>query len=205
MKKMNLLVLSAAIAGALVSGAAAADVTANIGATSNYLWRGNSESNEAAAISGGVDYSHASGGYAGIWISSEGSTSGETDIYVGYAGEASGVSYDVGYVSYMYNQDPDGLADGGDFEEVVATIGYGPVSLFLANNSDLATDKTYMAITGEHGIYSLTYGSQGDYSHFDLGFALTDELSLVYSSNDNTDASGDGRFVISYGLEFDFK
>jgi len=205
MKKLNLLAISAAVAGALVSGAAAADVTANFGATSNYLWRGDTLSNEAAAISGGADYSHASGAYAGIWVSSEGfaGATGETDLYVGYAGEAGDISYDVGYVSYMYTQ-----VDTADFEEIYASVGYGPVSLFVANDSD--NDNSYVSVSAEHGMFSITYGDYsfdagGDYSHVDLGVALTDELSLTYSSNDLDGPTGDGRFVVSYGLEFDVK
>ena len=44
-------------------------LSANVGATSNYLWRGVSQTANAAAISGGIDYEADSGFYAGTWAS----------------------------------------------------------------------------------------------------------------------------------------
>jgi len=211
MKKLNVLAISAAVASALLSGAAVADVTANVGATSNYLWRGVSLSNEAAAVSGGVDYSHASGAYAGVWQSSEGASgSAETDVYAGFSGEAEGVSYDIGFVSYMYPQTTPSV----DFAEVYFSAGYEFAEFFYANSSDLelGTGKgsDYMALTLSYDKFSVVYGdysfddSSNDYTHVDLGVALTDELSLTYSQNDIT-GDDDGRLVIAYGLEFDVK
>lgn len=213
MKKFKLLALSAAVAGSLmgVSSTAVAEVTANVGAASNYLWRGVSLSNEGAAVSGGVDYSHAAGAYAGLWTSSEGASgSGETDLYVGYAGEAGDISYDVGYVSYMYPQ----TTPSADFSEIYFSVGYEFAEFFYANSSDLelgtGEGSDYMALTLSYDKYSFVYGDYGfddstnDYSHFDLSVALTDELSLTYSQNDIT-GDDDGRFVVAYGLEFDVK
>jgi uncharacterized protein (TIGR02001 family) len=67
------------LAGTLVSfslgsiGVALADsphsVSANIGAVSNYIWRGVTQTGDQAAIQGGLDYGHVSGFYAGTWIS----------------------------------------------------------------------------------------------------------------------------------------
>ena len=209
MKKANILALSAAVAGVLVSSASFAGVTANIGVATNYLWRGSSLSNEGPAVSGGVDYAHDSGIYAGVWQSSEGfveadggNATGETDLYAGYSGEAGPVSYDVGFVSYKYLQD-----DRVDFDEIYFSVGYDFVSFFYANSSDLETD--YMSLTFEYDRYSLVYGdyaydldSTSDYSHFDLSAALTDELSITYSQSDIT-GDDDGRLVVSYGLEFE--
>jgi uncharacterized protein (TIGR02001 family) len=44
-------------------------VSANIGAVSNYIWRGVTQTGDQAAIQGGLDYGHVSGFYAGTWIS----------------------------------------------------------------------------------------------------------------------------------------
>lgn len=213
MKKLNVLALSAAIAAASLTttGTAVADVTANVGATSNYLWRGVSLSGEAAAVSGGVDYSHASGAYAGVWQSSEGASgSAETDLYAGFSGEAKGVSYDVGYVSFMYPQTTPSV----DFAEIYFSVGYEFAEFYYANSSDLelgtGEGSDYMALTLSYDKYSFVYGdysfddSTNDYTHYDLGVALTDELSLTYSQNDIT-GDDDGRLVIAYGLEFDVK
>jgi uncharacterized protein (TIGR02001 family) len=43
--------------------------SANIGAVSNYIWRGVTQTGDQAAVQGGIDVAHASGFYAGTWIS----------------------------------------------------------------------------------------------------------------------------------------
>ncbi|MDR5171891.1 hypothetical protein IHQ56_08690 [Methylobacillus flagellatus] len=93
-------------------------ITYNIGLTSNYIFRGTSQSGDRPAIQGGVDYSHASGFYAGTWGSSiswladtevgdgraYNSSSMEWDIYAGYTSEIgeTGITYDVGVNQYIY-------------------------------------------------------------------------------------------------------
>jgi uncharacterized protein (TIGR02001 family) len=44
-------------------------VTANVGFASQYVFRGLSQTNGKPAIQGGLDYAHASGFYAGTWLS----------------------------------------------------------------------------------------------------------------------------------------
>ena len=43
-----------------------ADVSANVGVSSNYLFRGVTQTDNSAAVQGGLDYEHASGLYAGV-------------------------------------------------------------------------------------------------------------------------------------------
>ena len=106
------LVLGSVLAAAtMASSAALADVTANIGVTSNYLWRGVTQTANESAVSGGLDYSHESGAYIGTWVSSLGGYQYENDVYLGYAGEASDISYDIGYILYRYPVDKDIEAD----------------------------------------------------------------------------------------------
>ena len=58
-----------------------------------------------SSLSGGLDVDFGNGVYAGTWV---GDTAGadygtqEVDYYAGYAGEAGGLSYDVGYIMYTY-------------------------------------------------------------------------------------------------------
>ncbi|MBP53259.1 MAG: hypothetical protein CMG88_01690, partial [Marinobacter sp.] len=42
-----------------------ADVSSNVSASSNYLFRGVTQTDGAAAVQGGLDYEHASGFYVG--------------------------------------------------------------------------------------------------------------------------------------------
>lgn len=198
----NLVAASVLAATAVASSAAMAEMSANFGATSNYLWRGTSLSGEGPAISGGIDYSHESGAYAGLWQSSEGATgSNETDVYVGYSGEASGVSYDVGYVSYMYPQS----TPSADFSELYLSLGYDMFSLGIYD--DLDNKNMYLSIGAEFGAFSVAYGSYTfdagtDYTHIDLGYTINDELSLTLTKSDIT-GDDDPRIAISYAKSFD--
>jgi uncharacterized protein (TIGR02001 family) len=83
----------------------------NIGVVSDYLFRGVSQTRHKPAIQGGVDYSHASGLYAGVWGSTItwvkdylGSGTTEIDLYGGYKNSLAGgdVTYDVGLIHYNY-------------------------------------------------------------------------------------------------------
>ena len=67
--------LASAVAGTLaMPGAVLASepasphtLTGNVGLFSQYVFRGLSQTNEKPALQGGLDYSHASGFYAGVW------------------------------------------------------------------------------------------------------------------------------------------
>ena len=201
MKKQSLIV-AAAIAGTLSSSMAFADVSANVGVASTYLWRGFNLSGTAPAVSGGVDYSHDSGAYVGVWQSSEGvAGSPETDVYFGFAGEAGDISYDVGYISYMYEQVAAPAADPG-FEEIYVSAGFKGISFGYNLGQDTALD--YLSLGYEYDIYSITYG---DYdtagSHIDLGVALGDEVSMTYSMPSDTTVDDDAILVVSWGKSFD--
>jgi len=94
----------------LASPAAMAGVTGNVGAVSEYVYRGVEQSNGAAA-QGGFDWTHASGFYAGTWVSGTafpGYTNFvtyETDFYGGYTFKAGDVGLDVGLLYYYYRED----------------------------------------------------------------------------------------------------
>lgn len=86
-------------------------LSANVSLTSNYVFRGISQTGGEPAIQGGLDYSHSSGFYLGTWGSNVGwltefqgykSGSMELDVYGGYRNSIGDVSYDVGAIRYMY-------------------------------------------------------------------------------------------------------
>jgi len=93
---------------ALFAGAAAADdgLSANLTLATKYKYRGQDQSDPqkdvVPAIQGGFDYT-VGGIYLGNWNSSIGFANGtEMDFYGGYKGEASGIGYDVGLLTYYY-------------------------------------------------------------------------------------------------------
>lgn len=114
---MNLKSKIALAALTLTAGSSVmAQLAYNVGAVSEYRYRGIAQSALAPAVQGGVDYAHSSGFYIGAWgsqirwIAEAGTASNvetkgpvELDIYGGYKGEISkDFTYDVGYLRYEY-------------------------------------------------------------------------------------------------------
>lgn len=131
----TVLACAAAMAVLLTAGAASAQdapqVAWNLGVTSDYVFRGYSQTSEDPAIFGGVDLTVGSF-YAGAWASNVDfgdSTDAEVDLYGGYRSEISGLAVDVGVVGYLYTSQPNG-ADY-DYAELkaAASRAIGPVTL----------------------------------------------------------------------------
>lgn len=126
---------------ALVGPALAEDdphsVTANVGLTSQYVYRGLTQTNQRPAIQGGADYAHLSGFYAGTWLSNVSwfsdtnagnSNSLEWDLYTGFRKSwSNGFSADVGYLRYEYPGNYPALPAGTvepHTDEAYAAIGW---------------------------------------------------------------------------------
>ena len=87
--------------------------TANVGAVTDYVFRGISQSQHHPAVQGGVDYAHSSGLYAGVWGSqvewtdrpdwrAQKGNQFEFDLYGGYKGAIGDFTYDLGAIRYFY-------------------------------------------------------------------------------------------------------
>ena len=104
------IVLATAVAAVLTSGVATAEFSGNAALTSNYIWRGVTQTTDQAAGQGGIDWGNDSGIYVGTWVSNvnfDNSDDGyEMDVYAGFAGEAGSLGYDVGVISYQYPVSP---------------------------------------------------------------------------------------------------
>jgi len=228
MKKLNLLALSAAVAGTFGSSAAVAEIeglSANIGAVTQYFYRGVQQTIGAAA-QGGVDYEHASGAYVGIWGSDVGGHSDvngggpgpdgvETDYYFGYGGEISDFSYGLGYTLYTYTGDFD-----TQYSEVNLNGGYGPISLeFSTGTHDKRDgapngDYTFTAVTYEYKDIAVTYGAWGsdkDGAYLEVGYSKSiDKLDFGISyingdpaANAKNAATNGTALIFSIGTTFD--
>lgn len=126
MKKLSYpLILSGLISAPAFSADAPASphsISYNFAITTDYIFRGISQSQHDPAISGGVDYSHASGLYAGTWLSTQkwvsdagpykASSDIEWDVYGGYKGSAGDIGYDVGVIHYAYDGDRNAATGG---------------------------------------------------------------------------------------------
>jgi uncharacterized protein (TIGR02001 family) len=123
--------------------------SANASVTSDYRYRGISQTRLQPALQGGVDYTHnPSGLYAGTWLSTikwakddGGGGDVEWDLYAGKRGQlGAGVSYDAGALAYVYPSNGlktvPGFADANT-GELYGQLGYGAMvakySLSLTN------------------------------------------------------------------------
>lgn len=106
----------------------------NLGAVSDYRYRGISQTRRQAALQGGADYTHnPTGFYLGTWLSTikwikdaGGDSNVEWDIYGGKRGEiVDKVTYDVGVLSYVYPSN--NLHPNANTTEVYGQLGWGPV------------------------------------------------------------------------------
>lgn len=130
--------------------AAESAIAYNVGVVSEYRYRGLAQTKGDPALQGGVDYTGASGFYAGAWASTikwikDGAkTAGETkgpvelDIYGGYKFEAAGLGFDVGYLRYEYlnntlqNSTKNGAGKtytNANTDEVYGAVTYGVATL----------------------------------------------------------------------------
>lgn len=119
------------IFGALVAASAApafaqeVTVSGNVALTTDYAFRGISQSDEAPAIQGGFDVAIGDTGlYAGTWASNinfgAGGANMELDIYGGYKFDLGPVAMDVGVLGYLYPSADDDLTGELDYYEVFA-------------------------------------------------------------------------------------
>ncbi len=145
--------------------------------SSEYIWRGISQTDGDPAISGSLDYGHSSGLYAGVWGSNVDygdDASAEFDIYLGYANEfgESGIGYDVGVLRYMFP------GEDYNFNEVYGSLSYSIFSAGVAYSSD-----------------TLGSGEDGFYYYLDAGYELPMGLNLYggigyYDADEETFTAG---------------
>jgi uncharacterized protein (TIGR02001 family) len=201
--KLNIssaIVLSALLTATVVSSQAVAaepenTLSYNIGATTDYRFRGISQSSFKPAVQGGADFSHKSGAYVGVWGSNvnwvkdfAGATDGslEVDLYGGYKGElAKDLGFDVGVIGYLYPSN--NAATNANTTEIYAALTYGLVTAkysrsltnFVANANSTGSQYLEIAATFDLGNgFSLTphIGRQmipnqttsGDYTDYSL-------------------------------------
>lgn len=117
-------------------------VAYNVALTSDYRYRGVSQTRLKPAISGGADYTHnPTGLYVGTWLSSikwikdgGGDTNLEWDVYGGKRGEISdGLTYDVGGLYYFYPSN--GLSTNANTFELYGQLGFGPAYIKYSHST----------------------------------------------------------------------
>ena len=162
--------------------------SANVGLFSDYIWRGQSQTQRQPALQGGFDVEHSSGFYAGVWASNvewttdSGAMSDnslEIDGYAGYAFDVGGVGLDVGVLQYWYPGDQ------------------------VAGQPDTDATEVYAGISYDFGLFSAGY--TGYYTISDEAWAVANADGTMYHDFSVEAAIGDTPITVSahYGI-FDF-
>ncbi len=217
--KLIKLSLAAALAVTLSYAEETSDlgVSANMAITSNYVWRGMTQSANSPAVQGGVDLEY-KGFYLGTWGSNVNfgdKSSLEADIYAGYAGEVSGIGYDLGVIQFMYPNE----TDGSNFAEAYVGLSYdfkvvelGATYYAGISTNDLEPDDA-IEFTASIPLpkdisVDVTYGdydTAGTYYLIGVNKSIDKfDFTLAYTANDadgDTDAEQDN-IVATVGTSF---
>lgn len=183
-------------------GGFASWLSGNVAVTSDYVFRGISQSLEDAAIQGGIDLKHPSGLYLGTWgssvnfgepdLSGGGRAATELDVYGGYGLSLAGLlALDLNATYYAYP----GAGGGRNYDFVEfglgATRGLGPVGAgvslryspdFFAGSGSatyyggsLSVPVSALTLSGALGQQRIEENETfgtPDYLHWSLGAAL---------------------------------
>jgi len=218
MKTMKI-ALASAVATVALSGAAMAEETkltlsTNIAITSDYVFRGISQTQEDPAISGGVDASYGIF-YAGAWASNVDfgvpDPKIEVDLYAGVKPTVGDTSFDFGVLYYGYRKDKNGAPGANSYTEVKAAVShaFGPATLggavyyspewpgkggdatYIEGNAAIPIAK-YLTLSGAVGHQEIK--NYGDYNTWNVGvgFLLGENATIDVRYHD-TDEHGYGK------------
>jgi len=139
-------------------------------------------------------------------------------VYVGFGGEAGGVSYDLSYWSYIYPSLDQGFGEAG---ELILGLGMGDFGLtyYASVADDAAGDKTvgddnYLTLSYAYEKFGFLVGTtmfdaaDTDYSHVDVSYSpvenLTFTASKVIASDDLAGVTDDQDVLFNVGYAFSF-
>lgn len=170
----NSLIAAALLAAFGASTSALADVTANVGLASEYSYRGVSQSDNNPALSGGVDFAHASGLYLGAWASTiswledtnvYSSSKVELDLYGGYKHQlAADTVLDVGVLRYQYPGD-----------RIAGTVSPNTTEVYVAGSYKMVTVKYSHAVTN---LFGFADSEDSTYLEANASFPIADLFNL---------------------------
>ena len=162
-KKLGFTLAATVIASTLLTTpASAVELSGDVTFTSDYAFRGISQTEEAAALQGGLSLADESGFYLSVWGSNvdflaEGTL--ELDVMLGWSGQINeDWSTDVGIMRYGY---PNAEIDGSNFWELYGSLSYKDFTFGVAYSDDY-------------------YANSGNfiYLYANYSYAISDAISL---------------------------
>jgi len=194
--------------------------SASVALTTDYIWRGVSQTNNDPAIQGSFDIGHESGLYVGVWASSfDGAaqkSSMELDLYAGFSRDTDfggmlpfAFTYDLGILHYEYTSEANlnftELYFGGAISPAenlnMSTYYYYGLKIENANSTpgeytDMAVDYTLpeslgsITLLGHAGYYNQKAGTD-DYWDWKAGIARDFGMFNVEVAYTETDQASD--------------
>lgn len=219
------LVCVAVLGGALgtLPTVAKAQASGNATLTSDYVWRGSSQTREKPAIQAGLRYAHESGFYGSIWgstvrFSPDNGARSEFDLVLGWSGKLTGDwALDLYLLRYQYP----GAQASPNWNEVNAVVTWREHYWLQVGHSANAmasrTAGTYALLGARYPVddrwrvegtlarYFLDRGYAGSYTHGSVGvvwvFSAPFEARLTWH---DTDAAARRLFPGMAGSRFEF-
>jgi hypothetical protein len=209
MRKTTLIRSAATVAAfAAVPAVATAEVSANIGWASQYVYRGIFQ--ESSSAFAGIDYEGESGFYVGAWGADVGQGL-ETDLYFGFTGGNGDFSYTIGATGYYYTDDFDDT-----YQELNLGIGYGMFSLDVAlgewdgfGNKEKYTFSSVTFAPGDGPYVTIgSFGRDFDGDYLEVGYerevgGIDLSVALLYS-DDLQVGRGTGDYTLVFGISRTF-
>ncbi len=186
-----------------------AEFTGNLGWTSEYIFRGISQSDSSAYV--GADYEKG-GFYVGTWAADV-SQGAEVDFYFGYGGELSEkISYGVGATGYFYTD---------DFDDTYKELNFSLRHSLFSIDANFGQYENFGGPTQDYSIYTVTanhndlyalvgsHGGDFDGEYFEVGYGFEAEgmdfsVSVIHGTSTLLGES-DTSIVFSIGKSLDLK
>lgn len=195
-------------------------IGANVALTTDYVYRGISQTSGGSALQGGFDFASETGFYVGTWASSiTFDDSIEIDYYAGFTGSLTeAIGYELGLLFYDY---PGMSSD--DFLEAYAVLNYGGLSGSINYSADfyagvgkawyytlgyefaVARDVTLGLHYGLQTYEQATWGSQDSYSDYNISVSKSYsglDFALLYTDTDLSAAECAGSSDCASSLVF---
>ncbi len=198
------------------------EISADVALTSDYVFRGTSQSQEEAALQAGLNFDHESGFYTGIWGSSvdftpdstlpadEDGANVEIDAFIGYGFDiATDWTGDVQLVRYIYpgteagiDYDYNELIGAVSYKELItATVGWSndvfatrEDGLYLGLNGSYELPWWGLSLTGELGTYDIDKLDDGsDFNYVHYGVGVSKGFGLFTTSLNWANTDDDGQ------------